>query len=74
VVLLSRVPANTGAFDQDFFLTQPFQFNVLSLPMASQPCGTWQVFQFRNLYTVGRTPRTGDQPVATYTQDNINIE
>jgi hypothetical protein len=27
-------------------------------------CGSWPLFQFLNLYTVGRTPWTGDQPVA----------
>jgi hypothetical protein len=26
--------------------------------------GSWQLFHFLNLYTVGRTPWTGDQPVA----------
>jgi hypothetical protein len=26
--------------------------------------GPWPLFQFFNLYTVGRTPWTGDQPVA----------
>jgi hypothetical protein len=28
------------------------------------PCGSWLLFQFLNLYTVGRTPWTGDEPVA----------
>jgi hypothetical protein len=28
------------------------------------PCGPWPLFQFLNLYTVGRTPWPGDQPVA----------
>jgi hypothetical protein len=28
------------------------------------PCGPWPLFQFLNLYTVGRAPWTGDQPVA----------
>jgi hypothetical protein len=28
------------------------------------PCGHWQLFQFLNLYTVDRTPSTGDQPAA----------
>jgi hypothetical protein len=33
--------------------------------MAQQSfVGPWPLFQFLNLYTVGRTPRTGDQPVA----------
>jgi hypothetical protein len=37
--------------------------------MALSPCGPWLLFQFLNLYTVGRTPWTGDQPVATQTQN-----
>jgi hypothetical protein len=33
--------------------------------MALQPfVGPWPLFQFLNLYTVGRTPWTEDQPVA----------
>jgi hypothetical protein len=28
------------------------------------PCGPWPLFQFPNLYTLGRTPWTGDQPFA----------
>jgi hypothetical protein len=33
--------------------------------MAVQPfVGPWPLFQFFDLYTVGRTPWTGDQPVA----------
>jgi hypothetical protein len=32
------------------------------------PCGPRSLFQFLNLYTVGRTPWTGDQPVATHTE------
>jgi hypothetical protein len=28
------------------------------------PCGSWPLFQFPNLYTIGRIPWTGDQPVA----------
>jgi hypothetical protein len=27
-------------------------------------CGPWPLFQFLNLYTVGRTPWTVDQPIA----------
>jgi hypothetical protein len=35
------------------------------LSMALQPfVGRWPLFSFLVLYTVGRTPRTGDQPVA----------
>jgi hypothetical protein len=28
------------------------------------PCGTWPLLQFLSLYIVGRTPWTGDRPVA----------
>jgi hypothetical protein len=31
---------------------------------ANENVGPWLLFQFVNLYTVGRTPWTGDQPVA----------
>jgi hypothetical protein len=34
------------------------------LSMAVQTFGPWPLFQFLGLYTVGRTPWTGDQPVA----------
>jgi hypothetical protein len=35
------------------------------LCMALQPLvGPWPLFQFLNVYTAGRTPWTGDQPVA----------
>jgi hypothetical protein len=33
-------------------------------PWLYSPCGPWPLFQFLNLYTVGRIPWTGDQPVA----------
>jgi hypothetical protein len=33
-------------------------------PWLYSPCGPWPLFLFFNLYTVGRTPWTGDQPVA----------
>jgi hypothetical protein len=32
--------------------------------MALQPFGPWPLFHFFNLYTVGMTPWTGDQPIA----------
>jgi hypothetical protein len=35
-----------------------------SLWLYSPFVGPWSLFQFLNLYTVGRTPWTGDQPVA----------
>jgi hypothetical protein len=36
----------------------------ICLSVALQPLWTLTVFQFLNLYTVGRTPCTGEQPVA----------
>jgi hypothetical protein len=44
--------------------------------MALQPLWALAAFQFPNLYTVGRTPWTSDQPVARPlpTQDNPNTE
>jgi hypothetical protein len=42
-----------------------FRNIVLYLSMALQPfVGPWPLFSFLILYTVGRTPWTGDQPVA----------
>jgi hypothetical protein len=32
-------------------------------PPTHSRCGPWLLFQFLNLYTVGRTPWMGDQPV-----------
>jgi hypothetical protein len=40
------------------------QFLLLLLLWLYSPCGRWPHFQFRNLYTVGRTPWTSDQAVA----------
>jgi hypothetical protein len=38
---------------------------LIYLSMALQPfVGPWSLFQFFNLYIAGRTPWTGDQPVA----------
>jgi hypothetical protein len=34
-------------------------------PWLYSPYGPWPLFQFLNPYTVGRTPWTGDQPVAS---------
>jgi hypothetical protein len=42
-----------------FFLTE----NFICLWLYN-PCGPWLLFQFINLYTVGRTPWRGDQPIA----------
>jgi hypothetical protein len=36
----------------------------ICLWLYSPVVGPWPLFQFLNLYTVGRTPWTGDQPVA----------
>jgi hypothetical protein len=39
----------------------------VSLSMALQPfVGPWPLFRFLILYTVGMTPRTGDQPVTRH--------
>jgi hypothetical protein len=41
-----------------------YPFNGLSIHLRlCSPCGPWTLFQFLNLYTVGRTPWTEDQPV-----------
>jgi hypothetical protein len=43
--------------------------------MAVQPfIGPYALFQFHNLYTVGRTPWTGDQPVARPLPTHRTIE
>jgi hypothetical protein len=39
-------------------------FYSILLWLYSSFVGPWQPFQFLNVYTVGRTPWTGDQPVA----------
>jgi hypothetical protein len=46
-----------SAFDSSDWL-------FFSLSMDLQPFRPWPLFQFLNLYAVGRTPWTGDQPVA----------
>jgi hypothetical protein len=33
-------------------------------PWLYSPCGLWPLFQFLNLHRVGRTPWTGDEPIA----------
>jgi hypothetical protein len=38
--------------------------DINTLSMALQPFGPWPLFQFLNLYTVGRTPWTGHHPFA----------
>jgi hypothetical protein len=47
----------------------------VSLSMALEPFGPWPLFQFL-VYTIGRTPWTGDQPVSRPlpTHDNTNTE
>jgi hypothetical protein len=45
----------------------PYCFTILVAYLhlwLYSPCGHWPLFQFLNLYAVGRTPWTGDQPVA----------
>jgi hypothetical protein len=48
---------------------KPFILAILSISLSVclwlySTCGSWPLFQFLNLYKVGRTPWTGDQPVA----------
>jgi hypothetical protein len=38
--------------------------SYLSILWTYSPCGPWPLFQFLNLYTVGRTLLTWDEPVA----------
>jgi hypothetical protein len=45
-------------------LTLIYGYNKFYLPWLYSPCGSWPLFQFLNLYTVGRTSGTGDEPVA----------
>jgi hypothetical protein len=52
-------------------------WNILSFSSwIYSPRGPWPLFQFLNLYTVGWTPWTGDQPIASPlpTQNNTNTE
>jgi hypothetical protein len=51
---------NVVKFVPDYMASQP---RTLLLRLYS-PRGPWQLFPFPNLYTVGRTPWTSDQPVA----------
>jgi hypothetical protein len=44
-------------------ILRKYYFHIIYLCLYS-PCGPWPLFQFLNLYTVSRTPWTGDQPVA----------
>jgi hypothetical protein len=54
----------TSTFLTDMCLPPPPVWISLSLSMDLQPFGPWSLFQFLNLYTVGRTHWTVDQPVA----------
>jgi hypothetical protein len=38
--------------------------NLLIYVRLYSLCGPWSLFRLLNVYTVGRTPWTGDQPVA----------
>jgi hypothetical protein len=52
--------------------------NCMYLAMAVEPFfGPWLPFRFLNLYTVGRTPWMGYQPISrllAYTQNNTDTE
>jgi hypothetical protein len=43
-------------------LEQLDQANIFHLYVVLQSLWTWKLFQFLNLYTVGRPPWTADQP------------
>jgi hypothetical protein len=65
--LLRLFSVLTDANDQFSWITfkliiQPIIYLSIYLWLCS-PCGPWPRFQLLNLYTVGRTPWTGDQPV-----------
>jgi hypothetical protein len=50
--------------ESTFHFLKP-HYRYICLSMALQPfVGLWPLFSFLILYTVGRTPWTGDQPVA----------
>jgi hypothetical protein len=64
---LVRIPVGTAIVVVDgFHGFSQFEVNAeIYLSMALQTfVGPWPLFQFLNLYTVGRTTWTGDQPVA----------
>jgi hypothetical protein len=48
----------------DHVLCVTYDHKLLFYYGSTAPFGLWPLFQFLNLYTVGRTPWTGDQPVA----------
>jgi hypothetical protein len=47
----------------DIYNVTPY-ISYYSVMVLQSFVGPWQIFQFLNLYTVGRTPWTGDQSVA----------
>jgi hypothetical protein len=55
-----RTPPSTSVYPANSHSTN----YSLSFSIALQPFGPWPLFQFLDLYTVGRTPWNGDQPVA----------
>jgi hypothetical protein len=59
---VDKILGPTGTRTQP--LVRPARSGSLSLSMALQPFRPWPLFQFLNPYTIGRTPLTGDQPVA----------
>jgi hypothetical protein len=50
--------------NDSFDLFSGWGFWDLFYPCLYSPCGPWPLFQFLNLYTVGRAPWTRDQQVA----------
>jgi hypothetical protein len=62
----------------DYCVQKPLEIIIIIIIISVEPfVEPWQLFSFLILYTVSRTPWTGDQPVAkasTYTRNNTNRE
>jgi hypothetical protein len=61
-----RVLHTTDYCTPDIFIGRTIYLSIyLSMALLVEPfVGPWPLFQFLDLYTVGRPPSTGDQPVA----------
>jgi hypothetical protein len=68
---------NTVIMETGVFSVGSAPWNYLSIYLwLCSLCGLWPLFQFLNLYTVGRAPWTGYEPVARPLpeRDNTNTE
>jgi hypothetical protein len=63
-VLRGQRNGSPPPYGNSVFVYRPIEVKLPCLSMALQPFGLWPRFQFLNLYTVGGTAWTGDQPVA----------